>query len=252
MLFHIPTTNVFIGGTVHLLPEGEVLPAGLLAAVIAADDCYFESDLDKAGEPTIARYVDGDSIEQHIPLALYEETAALCDRLDLAILPHHKPWWVSLVISSHLSMLAGNSRVFGADMQLWDAAKRAGKPIYTLESMDALQAFDSAPLEEQIARLEFVIANQDSGVSILSRIQDAWRRVDMLALQEELRWNLQLTPVTFSNLLAGRNRAWLPTILDAIEGRRSAFFAVGALHLAGEQSLHALLKEHGYGLAPVL
>jgi uncharacterized protein YbaP (TraB family) len=211
----------------------------------------FESDLDNAGEPSFARYEDGDSLDRYISPELLAGTTSLCDSLDVpGVLPHHKPWWVSLVIGAHLSIRAGNSPQFGADRQLWDATKQAGKRPYVLESMDALRAFDAAPLAEQVTRLEFVVSHQDRAAEILERIQAAWRASDTSALAELLRWNLRLTPITFHKLIHDRNQQWLPQILGAIERRRFAFFAVGALHLAGENSLQRLLEEHGHTLVP--
>lgn len=252
MLFHVSSSKVFVCGTLHFLPDGSQLPPSLFAAISAAEDCVFESDLDHAREPSFARYPDGDSLDRHISPELFAATSALYDSLDVpGVLPDLKPWWVGLVIGVHLILRAGNRLEFGADRQLWDATKRAGKRPFVLESIDALRAFDSAPISEQVSRLEFIVSNPDRAAIHFNRLHAAWRLGDTVALASELQTQLDLSPITFRGLVHDRNRQWLPQIVGAIERGRSAVFAVGALHLAGDHSLQRLLKEHGHSLLSV-
>jgi uncharacterized protein YbaP (TraB family) len=251
MLFHVSGTDVFVFGSLHLLPEGEQLSSTVFAALTAAQDCVFESDLDHAGEPSFARYSDGETLDQHVPPELFAATSAFCERLDISgVLPDFKPWWVGLVIGVHLIIGAGNRPEFGADRQLWEATKRAGKCPFVLESIDALRAFDASPVLEQIDRLEFVVHNPDRAAIHFERLHAAWCMGDTAALGRELQAQLELSPITFRGLIHDRNMQWLPQILGAIQRRRQAVFVVGALHLAGDNSLQRLLQNHGFDLLP--
>lgn len=251
MLFRVSSSEVFVCGTLHFLPDGAQLPPSLFDAISTADDCVFESDLDNAREPEFARYADDDSLDAHISPELFVATSKICNSLGVAeVLPHLKPWWVGLVIGVHLILRAGNRLESGADRQLWDAAKRAGKCPFVLESIDALRAFDAAPLQEQISRLEFIVSNPDRAAIQFDRLHAAWHLGDTVALAHELQMLLELSPMTFDGLVHQRNRQWLPQILSAIERGRSALFVVGALHLAGVHSLQRLLEEHGHSLVP--
>lgn len=53
-----------------------------------------------------------------------------------------------------------------------------------------------------------------------------------------------------SKLLAERNHNWIEQITD-ISKDKSAFYAVGAAHLGGENGIISLLKDKGYSITPV-
>ena len=52
-------------------------------------------------------------------------------------------------------------------------------------------------------------------------------------------------------LLKKRNHAWLPKMLKLMQEKNSAFFAVGAAHLVGEDNVLDLLKTNGYTVTAV-
>jgi len=51
-------------------------------------------------------------------------------------------------------------------------------------------------------------------------------------------------------LVLGRNTMWMPTILSNIK-QCACLFAVGALHLPGEEGLINVLRKEGYTVEPV-
>jgi len=254
MLFHIIGTEVFIAGSLHMRPAGEELPEYLSAALATADDCFFEADLDNIHEPDFAKYPAGDSLERHISPRLFSKVLSLWQEIGATNpLSPLKPWWAGIAISSVLIVRAGNPIEAGIDRQLWNAVKPAGKRPYFLESPDAFRVFDTAPLEEQIAGLEFLVSDPNQPIATFNRLHAAWRAWDTSALTIELQKHIQLRPITFRGLVLDRNLQWLPQIIGAIKRRRRALFVVGALHLAGENSLQSLLKAqpYNYDLLPV-
>ena len=235
-------------------PTGSQLPESLSAALASADDCIFESDLDNFREPAFARYSAGDSLENHVSSALFSTTSQLWRDIGATNpLSPLKPWYAGLAISSVLIMQAGNSIAAGVDRQLLDAAKLAGKNLHFLESSDALQVFDVAPLTEQIAGLEHLVSDPARVIATFNRLQAAWRIGDTVGLAHELEDHLHRLPVTFDGLIHIRNQQWLPRILDSIQSQRRALFVVGALHLVGEYSLQRLLRAtpHGHNLVQI-
>lgn len=247
MLFQISDTEVFIYGSVHLLAHDHQLPPRVFSVLSVAEDCIFESNLDNQPEPEFARYTNGDSIDRHISPELFAATKCLWESLNLPpFSPQLKPWWVGLLLGLNLIMRSGHSFKGGADRQLWDAAKRAGKRPFVLESNEALRAFDSAPLSEQISRLELIISEPGCVVRIFNQTLAAWRVADSVALAGELQVHLDLFPITYHSLIHDRNHQWLPQILGAIKRGRRAIFVVGAFHLVGDHSLQRLLQPHGY------
>lgn len=247
MLFHVTGSGVLLCGAIHFLPTGQQLPPSLFAAIADADECFFESDLDLVEPLEFARYPEGETLEQLLPPELFCATSALCERLGLSSeWRNRKPWFVGLTIGVTIMMQAGALPQWGADRQLFNAAKHGGKRRLFLENRgDAMRVFDEAPISEQIARLAFIVSNPDSAVQAFDRLFRAWCIWDTVALAGELGTLLDLSPQTYTALVYDRNRKWLPKILNAVQRDGTAIFTVGALHLAGEHSLQRLLE--GYG-----
>lgn len=159
MLFQVSGTEVYICGSLHLLPEGQEIPPSLFDAISKAEFCVFESNLDNTGEPSYVRYPHGDSLDRHISPDLFAATSKLCGDLKLHAPHSYKPWWLSIVLAVHLLIRAGNNPNNGVDRQLWNTTKQLGKRPFFLESIDVLKIFDSSPVLEQIDRLKLVVAN---------------------------------------------------------------------------------------------
>jgi uncharacterized protein YbaP (TraB family) len=53
-------------------------------------------------------------------------------------------------------------------------------------------------------------------------------------------------PVIYEDLLVTRNNNWLPQIVKMLNDAPTEFVLVGALHLAGPDSVLAKLKAKGY------
>jgi uncharacterized protein YbaP (TraB family) len=60
----------------------------------------------------------------------------------------------------------------------------------------------------------------------------------------------EFSPEFYSNFIVKRNQKWIPVIAELIQ-KKSAFIAVGAAHLPGEEGVLHLLKESGYTITPV-
>ena len=53
-------------------------------------------------------------------------------------------------------------------------------------------------------------------------------------------------PTIYENLLVTRNNNWLPKVIKMLNDQPTEFILVGALHLAGPDSVLAKLKAKGY------
>ncbi len=248
MLFRVVGTNVYVCGSIHLLPVGTVLPQAMLDAVGASDHCIFETDIDNWSEPSYARFQAPETIKNHITAELYLNTEALCEALSLpGLLPELQPWFVALFLGIRLIARDGFTSESGVDAQLLKAARLAGKSVFRLEA-DSTIGFASAPMSEHIDRLTFVVLDPQRSIDIFQQIHAAWRIGDTDALERLNDVQLKLFPVSTRALIDDRNRQWLPGFLGAIQAGRRAVFVVGAFHLVGENGLQRLLENHGYKL----
>jgi uncharacterized protein len=83
----------------------------------------------------------------------------------------------------------------------------------------------------------------------LDALVDAWSRGDGAALESELaRERTEATPYereVLPRLIDDRNRSMADAIAELAQERRTAFVAVGALHLIGPDGIVAVLRSRG-------
>ena len=144
-------------------------------------------------------------------------------------------------------MLAGAARVGdpanGVDRALIDDAQQ----VLALESIAGqLRLFDALPAQAQSALLAATAreAQADRGEETLR----AWLTGDTARLAALDDGTLLADPALREALLAGRNRRWLPVVMQAIKDGRRPLVAVGAAHLPGTDGLIALLEGQGMAL----
>ena len=129
-------------------------------------------------------------------------------------------------------------------------ARKAGRDVGFLEtSLEQWQSFADIPMDDQVAMLR----------SAIDTYYDARVRVDRVAVYVEGNFALSyalwerrlgyLEPVLAQRytdrLLNDRNRRMVERMLPYME-QRSAFVAIGALHLPGEDGILRLLEQRGY------
>jgi uncharacterized protein YbaP (TraB family) len=77
-----------------------------------------------------------------------------------------------------------------------------------------------------------------------------YRKENLNALLDMMAKSEADTPGFIELFLNIRNRNWIPVIESMIR-EKSAFVAVGAAHLPGEEGVINLLKKQGYVLTPI-
>ncbi|OOZ38387.1 hypothetical protein BOW52_08665 [Solemya elarraichensis gill symbiont] len=61
----------------------------------------------------------------------------------------------------------------------------------------------------------------------------------------------EMTHEEYQRVLVARNRRWLPRVETHISSPGKTMIVVGAAHLAGKQSLIAMLKSKGYEVSRI-
>ncbi len=151
-------------------------------------------------------------------------------------------WAAALTIANAAQSEA--SADFGIDREILIAAK--GKPIGELEGAAAqLGLFDALPQAEQRDLLVAIVieASQDSSVD---RLGNAWRTGDMAAMEAEASSGMMADPELHQALLTDRNNVWANRLSVMLQQGARPLVAVGALHLAGQEGLPALMTARGY------
>ncbi len=156
-----------------------------------------------------------------------------------------------------LTMLAGRRQGlepgYGIDASLSALARRDGKPVAALETVDEqLRTIAATSRTELLELARHTLDELDSGRAqkMLGQVVQLWARGDQARLARYAEWcDCQRTPAeaaAMRRLLDDRHPA-MAARLDALHrGGRSVFAAVGSLHLTGARSLPALMAQRGY------
>lgn len=165
----------------------------------------------------------------------------------VATLEPMQPWLAAVVLAVIPLAKAGYDPKAGIDRKLRELAVAEGDQIRGFETAEAqVQMMADLPQDVQIAFLEETLDDVEEGLELLEKIAKAWMDGDteMIARLgvEELR---REAPAVYKKLLVDRNIAWSEQILEILKGSGAVQIAVGALHLAGPDSVQAQLQKKG-------
>lgn len=250
MLWKVEGTNLHIIGSVHISQKVLELPAAMISAVNAASILAFEANFDHASNPTLGRYdKKSDSLSKKISATLYIDSLKLWENHGLPIedLEQLHPWRAALALMNGILLNAGFSRASGIDGFIMNVAKRNGKKLFFLESVNAgLVPFMTAPHAEIEKMLHKAVYDSGEGVRDTVSMVEAWKSSDLSVFELILDKASVLMPVTYSSLVAGRNRAWLPQLIRLIKSNKCVVVVVGALHMVGNDNIPQLLEKKGF------
>ena len=248
-------STLYLFGTVHVLrPTTGWASDRVNAAFDSADEIWFEiSDPDNQAAimPLVQQY--GVSPDKPLSSLLTAEEIADLDAaartvgMTAAQLDPMRPWLAGLTLSVAPLVKAGYDPQSGVELALKARAEAAGKPIKAFETIDK-QGRILATMEEPI-QLEFIrqtLEDFDDAVKMLDDMVDAWSRGDAAEPDRVVVEDMQQeAPGVYKAILVDRNADWASQIETLLEGSGTAFIAVGAAHLAGEDSVQAMLIQRG-------
>lgn len=250
-------SEIWLFGSVHLLPEGvEWDGPRWQAAFAAADEFVTETDTGadaaRAFPELAAQYGTlpvGQRLSDLIGVedrARLERTAALSG-LSPASLETLRPWLAALQLSYGYAVRVGHRSELGVEGVLAPRARAEGKRLTFFETPEEQVRIlaDLAPADE--ARFLSVTMRQiEDEADAMSVLDRAWARGDVAALDQALsqEWEDGGAAVHEAVILR-RNRAWADEIEQRLGGSGRIFIAVGAAHLVGDGSVVDLLRERG-------
>ena len=249
-------TTLYLTGTVHLLPRNLDWRNGpIVMAMASADALVTElSPTEIAGAGKVARqyfYGTGseppadrfspDLRDEYLTLAADElPTVPEMARLD--------DWALALLMAQAVAANAGLTGDNGMDSGLIEAFTAAGKPCFGIErAAEQFGYFDAIPRTEQRTMLNKLMQDIAAGRADdrLRATIDAWASGDVAALAALLARDADDAPVTRQLLLVERNRRWAEWVEQRMARPGTLLVAVGAGHLAGQESLITMLTARG-------
>lgn len=148
----------------------------------------------------------------------------------------------SFLTTSKTVMSAGRSQGMstsqGADTILREAAEEVGKPVGGLESFQfQLNMFAKLPGATPPKDAEAATRTKVQLATVLTQLQAAWNRGDVEGFAPMLDQMRTKSPETYKLLFNDRNGRWAAWIARRLEQPGVIFVAVGAGHLAGQDSV---------------
>ncbi|MDR0830568.1 MAG: TraB/GumN family protein [Prevotellaceae bacterium] len=135
---------------------------------------------------------------------------------------------------------------FQLDSYFQQIAEMQNKPVFALETAEQQSAllFGNKPLERQAQLLLESIKDSAELEHSINAVVSLYEKGDIEALLVEYKNDKSVSAHEKNELLDDRNLLWAEKIIPIIK-QNSAFIAVGALHLAGENGVINLLKKKG-------
>ena len=230
-------TMLYMLGTVHLLrPDLDWRSDAINAAFAEADTVVFEADVtSQAAASEMMRFISTEGMleggQQLTSLLDEVERGELQKALDhvgmpLGAVQPMQPWWAAVNLSVLQIQKEGYDPNSGVEMVLGAEARAEGKSLAYLETIEEqLGRFAALPMDVQV---DFLIGDVH-GIGLLMA------NPDMMGSDE-----------VYDALLKSRNEIWVGKIEAMLDTPGTRLIAVGAGHLAGEDSVIDMLEARGH------
>lgn len=248
-------TTIYLFGTVHVLPETTQWYEGRVAEALAASGSIVtelppSALTDPAAQQTIMSMAMLPP-EKTLRAMLTPEQRATYEaaltklKMPAEALDRFEPWFAAMTMSVLPLMQNGYKLDRGVEkvLETKAAASVERGAVETLDSQ--MRLFDELPADAQVAYLTSTAENIDKVVPTLNQMVAAWSAGDAAKLAELMNESLKDDPALAERLLYARNRNWAVWIDDRLDQPGTVFMAVGAGHLAGNQSVQDALSQRG-------
>lgn len=253
-------TTIYLFGTFHLLDGRPWFNDEIRTAFDSSNELVVEAIIpDDVAElqPLILRYAVDPRGRKLSDRLTSEQNAALGRAMTALGAPAAafdplEPWFVSMTLTGVATQRLGLDPANGPETVLLHAARERHLPIHELEGIEPqIQMLDSMPDEQQIAQLRETLAELDHMHEKLAPMLAAWSTGNVDQLMAIINQNSTDDPALHRLLFTTRNARWATWIRDRLARPGTVFLAVGAGHLAGDDSVQAALHHLGVSSARV-
>lgn len=251
-----PDTTIYLFGTIHLLPEDYQWRTPTIDKAISnSGSLYVETIVDQKNPKELIAALRS--------MGYSKGLAPLADRIDLAkrplleaaiaksgiprpIFDQMETWAAAFTLLGVQYKELGLEGEAGVEQTLRDAFSQAGKPVGQLETnAQQLGFFDKLPESAQRALLEGAISSPTEMNADFGEMIQGWANGDVNAIALTFNRELADSPALRQALLERRNANWSRWIEQRLRQPGTVFVAVGAGHLAGADSVLAMLARDG-------
>jgi len=255
--------RAYLFGSVHFGNQALYpLPEVVEQAFEGSEELVVELDM-AAVAPNIAaqtmrqhgRYIDGDSLYQHLDEGTLSLLADACLELGLPVsaLEYLKPWLVAIQLTAFQVRRAGFTEDMGIDRHFIERVKLSDgtgpSELVELETFEQqLSIFTALTDDQQLQFLRQTLADFGHSSAQLAQILKAWQIGDAPALVNIIQqgFSAEDSSAKFYELIyERRNQSMAESIQRMINEGRQLFVVVGVGHLVGEGGLAVQLVRSG-------
>jgi uncharacterized protein YbaP (TraB family) len=249
-------TSIYLFGTVHLLPPGtQWRTAKLEKAAQEAGLLVVETIIDEKNPQAFAAELARLSVRPGLPPILDRVRPEKREALRVVIakagipeaaLNNMETWAAAFALLQLQFKELGVSGTDGVEIALRQTFAAAGKPIQQLETnSQQLGFFDGLPEAAQRELLEGAVESPAAAKRQFDAMLGAWMSGDVDAIGRTFNAELANSPELREALLRRRNANWAYWLHSRMAQPGTVLVAVGAGHLAGEDSVVEMLKRRG-------
>jgi uncharacterized protein YbaP (TraB family) len=254
--------TIYLLGSLHLLnADSYPLDKNIEAAYKDCQRVVFEADIDGARNPefqskllALGLYTEGETLQQNISKETYSllQKRATTIGITMAQLNPLKPWLCASAISELELMKMGFDPQYGIDVYFFERAKKDGKEMLFLETLDfQMTLFAELNSKEGDALLKQTLKDLEITETMLPDIVGAWKNGDAAHLGSIMTMSFKDLPDIYNRFVVQRNKTWVRKIEDLITQSDTALIVVGAGHFVGPENLLQLLRDKGYTIEQI-
>lgn len=254
-------STLYLFGTIHILnPSLHWKTSKVEAALAAADTVYFEAPADTSNPTATQQLVMKYGLNPPgvtLSSQLTDEGKALFQTVlaeygmggAAANFEQFRPWLVGITLASIQIQAQGGQADAGVEKIIQGMLANSDKNIRYFETDEQqLQYLSGMSKESELLFLEDGMRSMLEEPDVLDDMIQFWLRGNTKELGKLMHSALSAAPEVYETLLVHRNKNWANEIDQLMAGSGTVFIAVGAGHLAGEDSVQALLTEKGYSV----
>jgi len=253
-----PDTTIYLFGTFHMLPKDYRWQSRAIEkAVTKSEELVIETIVDTKNPAKLAAELGKVGFAPGlIPLASRINpalrpqlaTAIAASGVPAAVFDRMKTWTAAFTLAGLQFKALGLDGEAGVEPILRTSFEAKGKPIGQLETNgEQLAFFDTLSQPAQRAFLEGTITDPGKMREEFAAMLKSWANGDVAGIARSFNADLADSSELRDALLTRRNANWTRWIEKRLaEKPGTMMVAVGAGHLAGDQSVIELLKTQGY------
>lgn len=255
-------TTIYLFGTIHLLPQNyQWRTARFDQAVDGSQQLVIETIVDDKNPTKIMSALASLGFSKGLPPIADRVPPSKRAALEAGIKQSGIPraafdqmetWAAAFMLLGNQFRDMGLKGGEGVETVLRNSFASKGKPIGELESnVEQLGFFDTLPEKAQRALLEGAISKPKDMTKDFNGMLASWSRGDVKGIARTFNHDLAASPELAQALITRRNQNWTKWIEQRMTSPGSVLIAVGAGHLAGNNSVVEMLRKDGYRVRQV-